>query len=82
MASKKERNHYDLKEKENYCRTKTFSNRLARKGEKQTLEESQSYFPLKMDNYMTRRADLSLQIRTVKSTSFTIPTKGQAILVT
>ena len=34
MASKKERNHYDLKEIENYCRTKTFPKRLAGKGEK------------------------------------------------
>ena len=33
MASKKERNHYDLKEIENYCRTKTFPKRLAGKGE-------------------------------------------------
>ena len=31
MASKKERNHYDLKEIENYCITKIFSKRLARK---------------------------------------------------
>ena len=31
MASKKERNHYDLEEIENYCITKTFSKRLARK---------------------------------------------------
>ena len=30
-ASKKERNHYDLKEIENYCVTKTFSKRLAKK---------------------------------------------------
>ena len=31
MARKKERNHYDLKETKNYCKTKTFSKRLARK---------------------------------------------------
>ena len=31
MASKKERNHYDLKEIESYCITKTFAKRLARK---------------------------------------------------
>ena len=31
MASKKESNHYDLKKIENYCITKTFSERLARK---------------------------------------------------
>ena len=34
MASKKERKHYDLKEIENYCRTKTFPKRLGVKGEK------------------------------------------------
>ena len=31
MASKKERNYYDLKEIESYCISKTFSKRLARK---------------------------------------------------
>ena len=31
MASKKERNHYDLKEIKNYSITKIFSNKLARK---------------------------------------------------
>ena len=35
-----------------------------------------------MDNYITKRAQLSLQIRIVKSTSFMISTKDQAILVT
>ena len=35
-----------------------------------------------MDNYITKRAELPLQIRIVKSTSFMISTKGQAILVT
>ena len=34
MASKKETNPYDLKEIKNYCRTKTFPNRLAENGEK------------------------------------------------
>ena len=34
MASKKERNHYDLKEIEHCCRIKTFPKRPAGKGEK------------------------------------------------
>ena len=34
MARKKERNHYDLKEIENYCRANTFPKRLAAKEEK------------------------------------------------
>ena len=46
MARKKERKNYDLKEIENYCRTKTFPKRLAGKGEKATiLDEPQSDFP-------------------------------------
>ena len=48
MESKKERNHYNLKEIENYCRKENFPKRLAEKG------ESQSDFSLKMDNYITR----------------------------
>ena len=34
MASKKERNYYDLKEIENYSRIKTFPKRLVGKGGK------------------------------------------------
>ena len=34
MASKKERNHHDLKEIENYCRIKIFPKKLAGKEEK------------------------------------------------
>ena len=49
---------------------------------KQILDEPQSNFPLKVDNYITKRTDLSLQIRNVSSTSFMISTKVQAILVT
>ena len=82
MACKKDRNHFHLKRIENYCRTKTFPKRLAEKGRKQILHEPQSDFPLKMDNYITKIADLSLQIRIVKSTSFMISMKGQVILVT
>ena len=82
MASKKQRNHYDLKENENYCRAKTFQRDRLEKGEKQILAEPQNYFPFKADNYIPKRADLSLQISNVKSTSFMISTKGQAILVT
>ena len=44
--------------------------------------KKQSHFPLNMDNYITKRADLSLQIRIVKPTSFMISRKGQSILVT
>ena len=33
MAVKKERNHYDLKEIKNFCRTKTYPKRQAGKGE-------------------------------------------------
>ena len=52
------------------------------KGKKQILDELQSDFPLKIDNYITKRAGLSLQIKIVKSTSLIISTKGQAILGT
>ena len=69
MVSKKERNHYDLKEIENYRITKTIPKRLAGKGGKQILDKLQSNFPLKMDCYNTKRSELSLQIRIVKSTS-------------
>ena len=82
MASKKQRNHYDLKENENYCRAKIFQRDRLEKGEKQILAEPQNDFPFKADNYIPKRADLSLQISNVKSTSFMISTKGQAILVT
>ena len=47
MASKKERNHYDLKEIENYCRTKTFPKKLAGKGEKQILVKTAEQFSIK-----------------------------------
>ena len=46
------------------------------------LDELQIDFSLKMDNYMAKRVDLSLQLRIVNPTSFLISTKGQAILVT
>ena len=49
---------------------------------KQILDGPQSDFSLRMYNYITKRAELSLQIRIVKSTSFIISTSGQAILVT
>ena len=51
------------------------------KGKKLILDEPQD-FSFKVDNGITKRAQLSLQIRIVKSTSFMIFTKGQAILVT
>ena len=76
MASKKERNHYDLKEIENTVEQKPFQRDWLEKAKKQILEEPQSNVPLKMGNYITKKADLSLQIRIVKSTSFTISTKG------
>ena len=52
MARKKERNHYDLKEIENYCRAKTFPKRLPRKGEQPNFSRPQSDFPLRLDNYI------------------------------
>ena len=52
MANKKERN-YDLKEIENYRRTKPFQRDWLGKGEKQVLDEPQSDFSLKMDIYVT-----------------------------
>ena len=63
MVSKKQSNHYDLQEIENYRRTKTIPKRLAGKGKKQILDKPQSDLPLKMDNYITKRAELLLQIR-------------------
>ena len=61
---------------------KPFQRDWPEKGKKQILNELQSDFQLKMDNYITKRAELSLQIRIVKLTPFMISTKGQAILVT
>ena len=52
------------------------------KGGKQILDEPESDFSYKIDNYITKRVDLSLQIRIVKSKSFIISTEGQAIPVT
>ena len=70
MASKKERNHYDLKEIDNYCRTKSIPERPAGKGKKQILDKPQCNFPLKIDNYITRRPELPLQVKVVKSALF------------
>ena len=39
---------------------KPFRRDFLKKGEKQVLDELQSNFPLKMDNYITKRADVSL----------------------
>ena len=86
MASKKERNQErkqekDLIEIENYCRT-NFPKSLVRKGEKTNFRQNAKRFSIKIGNYITKRADLSLQIRIAKSTLFMISTTGQAILVT
>ena len=59
---------------------KPFQRDQLEKGKKQILDEPQSGFPLKMDNY--KSTDLSLQIRIVNSTSLMTSTKGQVILVT
>ena len=56
---------------------KPFQRDWPEKGKKQILDELQSDLPLKMDNYITKRAELSLQIRIVKSTPFMISTKGE-----
>ena len=61
---------------------KPFQRDWLEKEKTQILDELQSGFPLKMDNYITKRVDLSLQIRIIKSTSFMISTKGQTILLT
>ena len=47
MASEKKRNHYDLKETENYCRTITFRNRLAGKGEKASFRRTAKRLSIK-----------------------------------
>ena len=47
MASKNERNHYDLKEIENYCKTKTFPNRLDGKVEKTNFRRTVKRFSIK-----------------------------------
>ena len=83
MARKKDRNHYDLKEIENYCRTKTFPKRLPRKGEQPILADRKAIFHYDWTIILyTKRAHLPLQLRIVKSTSFIISTKEQSILVT
>ena len=61
MASKKERNHYDLKEIENTVEQKYFQRDWLKKRKNQILDEPQSDFPLNMDNYIIKRADLSWQ---------------------
>ena len=61
MASKKERNHYDLKEIENTVEQKYFQRDWLKKRKNQILDEPQSDFPLNMDNYITKRTDLSWQ---------------------
>ena len=53
MASKKQRNHYDLKQIENCCRTKTFPKDWLGKRKKQILDEPKSDFPVNKDNYIT-----------------------------
>ena len=80
MKSKKERYHYDLKEIK-ITVEKPFQRNWLEKRKKQILDELRSDFPLKMDNYITKRAKLSLQIKIVKSTPLMISTKRQAILV-
>ena len=47
MASKKERNDFDLKEIENYYRTKTFPKRLAEKEEKANFRQTAKRFSIK-----------------------------------
>ena len=47
MANKKERNQYDLKEIENYFRTKTFPKRLVGKEEKANLRRTAKQFSIK-----------------------------------
>ena len=81
MVTKKEKNHYDLKKKKIIVEQPSQRDWLEM-GKKQILDEPLSNFILKMDSYITKRAELSLQIRIVKSTSFMKSTKGQAILVT
>ena len=66
MVSKKEKNHYDLKETGNHFRTKIFLKRLVGKREKANFRRTAK--SIKMDNYITKKTDLSLQIRIVKST--------------
>ena len=81
-ASKKDKNRYDLKKKLKITvEQKLFQRGWLEMGKKQILGESQSNFPLKMHSYITKRAELSLQIRIVKLISFMISTKGQAVLV-
>ena len=47
MASKIERNHYDLKEIEKYCRTETFPKKLAGKEEKANFRRITKRFSIK-----------------------------------
>ena len=58
-----------------------------KEGNNYDLKEIENYCrektcPKRPVNYITKRADLPLQIRIVKLTSFMISTNGQAILVT
>ena len=71
MASKKQRNHYDLKQIENCCRTKTFPRDWLGKRKKQILDEPKSDFPVNKDNYITESrlfiADKDLRYQSLES---------------
>ena len=83
MARKKERNHYDLKEIENYCRAKPFLRDCLEKGNNQILADRKAIFHYDWTIILyAKKAHLPLQLRIVKSTSFMISTKEQSILVT
>ena len=82
MTSKNERNHYDLKEFENYCRKKPFQRDCLEKEKKHILDKPQSNFPLKMTTILQREQTCYCRLKTVKSIPFMISSKVQAILVT
>ena len=67
MASKKERNHYDLNGIKNYCRTKTFPKRLAAKGEKANLRQTAKRFFVKNEQLYHKESRPVIADRIVKS---------------
>ena len=64
MASKKERNHYDLIEIENYCRTKTFPKRLAGKGgKKANFRQTAKRYSLKNGQLYYKESRLVIPVK-------------------
>ena len=70
MVSKKQSNHYDLKEIENYRRTKTIPKGLAVKGKKTNFRQTAKRFSIKNRQLHYKESRIVIADKVVKSTSF------------